>query len=1755
MYSKRLRSAVSMVLVFILSFMGVLEVSAASLKATVITSEKMLNGTQKISVNSVLDVTYGDYNKLNEVKFSLSKDGNVLATQIKQKDQGERLSAADSVYSLKYPDISFEGLTAGEEVVLQAEYQGESGIVVTDPQSIKVPASSEIQIVVERMTKDSDTYVNSSTGEVRSDDKNIRLTILSKGVPLANEAISVGTYSSYNNLTTDEAGQVQIIGNPRVSLTSPVLFVSVRQGKPDYEATPLYVNNLMKEGTYTAAIRYLDGNGKLIQQQSDNISLPSGVSQSFGTSGLDVLVLKTGEISDSYPALIRSVENEVYMFQTSQTALYSAADGAHLEIVQDSSEYSRLGFEYSWEGAPVEIESFSIVPNNQYKQVNLSNPFKNITSNSLYVKKNVEYDITAVAGIPGTNSKVVLRNQVKPAEDQFTVQYAAKAADFSALKVQVPDRGQGLGDLFISYLNNKFNYNELSLKVQAADSTLYVRKGEEIHRLTTTVSGAAKNSSYNDEIVLNSFFTPADNEYAFKGGSKYTSQVILKALSSDYYDQDEVRNQIVLGENLQLRVDMKDEYNNAIDLTSDYTIQILDASGAIVEDNGLSWTSEEEDGKLMRISQRQWKPAKSGDYTIQFLPHHYVSGTGYVKGAVIAETALKVLPKQELEVEIRDKSGNLVDLVNKPYMNIDQAEKVTITVREHITGGLGKVLPGVKVTRYGEDIGVTDEQGQLVLPARLGTYLGEFFFKKTDYLSRTESVAVIDPKNQAVVRVRGLDKAEGAYDGGVPLDYAYVQAVIKKSDDSYTRQSKFIGTGGEQTFLVVESPSTVGVDFMRYNRSYLGVESKYGYYMYGSIHTEPGKDYSLLLDAREPLQAVSKVNLTKYMEELSVIRKDLPGVDYVPYVIDSNTSEDNYFYATEGTYSVLAHTKGDIFIYRDDVAVNAGDNIWDYNDSAAGLATLLAPDSGSIYGVEYITPARSQMRGYSYDARQIQLTPGEVIVKVDQLVGSLEYQFNIHFAAGALKAGTISELVPGAIAGLDIFGLQNGKLVRTSGNEQLQFGLVDTAGNQIGQLSKPRILVTDYGSSRGYKLLYPEAASYEIQDEAGMKLYEGTSTGYPINVNRIFPNGTYVLKASVTIEGKTYSLDKKFVLDTAAGTVIDPGVPVPGGNGGSGGTDPGNGSNPDNGSGNGSGNGNGNGNGNSSGNGNGGVTAPVTTTPVNVNVNEQNTKLQDLVKNTNGTQAERAAAAQKALGSIAESLKSGATAQEAEQNSKSMSQALDSAAQLLASIQDPAEKQKIVGSIHTLIDSAPYILNKLDTADKALAFAQTLIQNAAAVLNNTQGVAAAEIEQLKQSIVSSSQAALNKAGEVTISKEHVTLEGNTVSSQLTEELVSKQIEASKKALAAVSEQLTAKLGAGLASELKVSLTVEVPAMGDGVNKLNTSLPSEILKVLQDNKVDGLKLQMGTTAFTIEPDTFGTVEAGQKITLAAEVVENAVIGKPGQAEPLATLPVMEFRATVGDKAVKHFEKPVNVTFDVSAINTSKYPAENLERLTVYVLNETSLTWEAVGGKYDPITQTVSALRGHFSRYTVMIGSASFKDVADNHWAKKEINYLLTKGILEQTAEFNPSGKVTRAQFANWISRAYGLDGSGLTLPFSDVAAGSAGYNGVAAAYEAGIITGKSSTVFDPEATISRQEIATMLARALTLYNGAKTVADPGAVNAAYADGGKIAKWAAAGVALANRTDLFKGFEDGTFRPAQTATKAEAAALIYRLYQLK
>jgi len=51
--------------------------------------------------------------------------------------------------------------------------------------------------------------------------------------------------------------------------------------------------------------------------------------------------------------------------------------------------------------------------------------------------------------------------------------------------------------------------------------------------------------------------------------------------------------------------------------------------------------------------------------------------------------------------------------------------------------------------------------------------------------------------------------------------------------------------------------------------------------------------------------------------------------------------------------------------------------------------------------------------------------------------------------------------------------------------------------------------------------------------------------------------------------------------------------------------------------------------------------------------------------------------------------------------------------------------------------------------------------------------------------------------------------------------------------------------------------------------------------------------------------------------------------------------------------------------------------------------------------------------------------------------------------------------------------------------------------------------------------------------------------------AFADAGAIPAWARDGVMAASMAGLVRGFPDGTFRPAANATRAEMAAMLYRL----
>jgi hypothetical protein len=172
---------------------------------------------------------------------------------------------------------------------------------------------------------------------------------------------------------------------------------------------------------------------------------------------------------------------------------------------------------------------------------------------------------------------------------------------------------------------------------------------------------------------------------------------------------------------------------------------------------------------------------------------------------------------------------------------------------------------------------------------------------------------------------------------------------------------------------------------------------------------------------------------------------------------------------------------------------------------------------------------------------------------------------------------------------------------------------------------------------------------------------------------------------------------------------------------------------------------------------------------------------------------------------------------------------------------------------------------------------------------------------------------------------------------------------------------------------------------------------------------------------------------------------------------------------------------------------------------------------------------------------------FADVV-NHWAKDVIVSAVELGIVNgyEDGSFKPDEPITRVQFAALLVRALGLQGSAAVDSFADQSAIPDWAKGeLGAALRAGILQGYEDQTLRPNATISRAEMITMLLRAYP-----KKAEDIGGTTS-FSDSGDIPAWAIASVAQAEALGLIEGQGDNTFAPQDSASRAQALAVIMRM----
>ena len=175
---------------------------------------------------------------------------------------------------------------------------------------------------------------------------------------------------------------------------------------------------------------------------------------------------------------------------------------------------------------------------------------------------------------------------------------------------------------------------------------------------------------------------------------------------------------------------------------------------------------------------------------------------------------------------------------------------------------------------------------------------------------------------------------------------------------------------------------------------------------------------------------------------------------------------------------------------------------------------------------------------------------------------------------------------------------------------------------------------------------------------------------------------------------------------------------------------------------------------------------------------------------------------------------------------------------------------------------------------------------------------------------------------------------------------------------------------------------------------------------------------------------------------------------------------------------------------------------------------------------------------------------FIDVNPNSWYYSAIEFVYNKGIMNgvTASSFNPDGTITRGMIVTMLWRMAG-EPSAVAAGFADVAADSYYAKAIAWAAKNGIIEGYSASSFGPNDAITREQLATVLYR-YAKYLGYTTT---GSSLSGYYDASRVSSWAKDAMGWAVKNGVVTGLSSTWLNPNGTASRAEAAQMFMNFYE--
>ena len=184
------------------------------------------------------------------------------------------------------------------------------------------------------------------------------------------------------------------------------------------------------------------------------------------------------------------------------------------------------------------------------------------------------------------------------------------------------------------------------------------------------------------------------------------------------------------------------------------------------------------------------------------------------------------------------------------------------------------------------------------------------------------------------------------------------------------------------------------------------------------------------------------------------------------------------------------------------------------------------------------------------------------------------------------------------------------------------------------------------------------------------------------------------------------------------------------------------------------------------------------------------------------------------------------------------------------------------------------------------------------------------------------------------------------------------------------------------------------------------------------------------------------------------------------------------------------------------------------------------------------------------FSLISSGLPFVDVNSGAWYYDAVSFVYNKGIMNgvTSTTFEPNSTITRGMVVTMLWRMAGepyVSGGS----FSDVASGRYYSTAVAWAAKNGIVDGYSSTVFGVNDPVTREQFATILYR-YAKYMGYSTT---GSSLTGYYDANSVSSWARDAMGWAAKNGIITGSGNSRLNPTGTASRAEVAQMFMSFYE--